>query len=76
MVGWRQAVKLLGRSRSTLQRHAQKGRVRTERVRQVTGSGIQTRCYYNVADLKKLAAYLLLYCEQELNRRKSATGGT
>ena len=76
MVGWRQSVKLLGRSRSTLQRHTQKGRVRTQRVRQATGHGIQTRCYYNVADLKKLAAYLHLCCEQELQRRQSTPGGT
>lgn len=70
MVGWRKAVKLLGRSRSTLQRHAQKGRVRTERVRQAMGHGLQTMCYYNVSDLKKLAAYLRLCCEQELQRCK------
>lgn len=75
MVGWRQAVKLLGRSRSTLQRHTQKGRVRTQRVRQATGYGMQIRCYYNVADLKKLAAYLRLCCELELKRRTNSPGG-
>ncbi len=76
MVGWRQAAELLGRSRSTLLRHAGKGRVRTRRVRQDSGHGVHTVCYYNVADLKKLAAYLRLCCELELQRRKGTPGGT
>lgn len=72
MVGWRQAVKLLGRTCSTLQRHARKGRVRTQLVRQPAGCGMQTVCYYNAADLKRLAGYLRLCRAQELERRKGA----
>ena len=72
MVGWRQAVKLLGRARTTLQRHARKGRVRTLRVRQAAGRGMRTVCYFNAADLKRLAGYLRLCRAQELARRKCA----
>lgn len=65
MVGWRQAVQMLPCTRSSLLRHVKRGRVRIRRLRMATISGMQTFCFYNVADLKKLRTYLLFCAAQE-----------
>lgn len=65
MVRWRQAVEMLPCTRSSLQRHVKKGRVRIRRLRMPTVSGMQPVCFYNVADLRKLRTYLLFCVAQE-----------
>ena len=70
MVGWRQAVEMLPCTRSTLNRHVKRGRVRIRRLRMATVSGMQTLCFYNVADLKKLRTYLLFCAAQEDEARR------
>lgn len=64
-----QAMEQLPCSRSTLQRHTAKGRVRVLARRQPTPRGFRMVYYYNAADVKKLAVYLQFLAIQRKERK-------
>ena len=73
MLTLQQAMAELPCTRSTLQRHTAKGRVRTAVRRVATARGLRRVYYYHAGDVKKLCAYLR-FCAAQRQERKAKFG--
>lgn len=73
MLTLQQAMALLPCTRSTLQRHTAKGRVRVVRRRHMTPYGMRVVHYYDREDVKKLGTYLK-FCARQRAELKAKFG--